>query len=60
MAQLATLYYFAFFIVIMPVLGLLETPRKLPGSITEAVLARNAGSAAALPDAATAAPDKNA
>ncbi|MEQ8296872.1 MAG: cytochrome b N-terminal domain-containing protein [Nitratireductor sp.] len=58
MAQLATLYYFAFFIVIMPVLGLLETPRRLPGSITEAVLARNAGSAAALPDAAAAAPDK--
>jgi ubiquinol-cytochrome c reductase cytochrome b subunit len=36
--QGATLYYFAFFLVIMPLLGLIETPRRLPNSITEAVL----------------------
>jgi ubiquinol-cytochrome c reductase cytochrome b subunit len=38
LSQLATLYYFAFFIVIMPLLGLIEKPRRLPSSITEAVL----------------------
>ncbi|BAV45381.1 Cytochrome b/b6 domain-containing protein [Mesorhizobium loti] len=42
MSQLATLYYFAFFIVAMPLLGLIETPRPLPHSITEAVLEKNA------------------
>ena len=41
MSQLATLFYFAFFLVIMPVLGLIETPRRLPDSITEAVLEKN-------------------
>src|SRR5215813_4043276 len=44
MAQMATLYYFVFFLVIMPLLGLIETPRKMPNSITEAVLAKNKGS----------------
>jgi ubiquinol-cytochrome c reductase cytochrome b subunit len=38
LAQLGTLYYFGFFIVIMPLLGLFETPRRIPNSITEAVL----------------------
>ncbi len=38
--QASTLYYFAFFIVVMPLLGLIETPRRLPNSITEAVLER--------------------
>jgi len=42
MSQLGTLYYFAFFLVIMPVLGLVETPRRIPNSITEAVLEKNA------------------
>jgi ubiquinol-cytochrome c reductase cytochrome b subunit len=55
-AQLSTLYYFAFFIVIMPVLGLIETPRRLPNSITEAVLEKNKGGAGH-PAGATAAPE---
>jgi ubiquinol-cytochrome c reductase cytochrome b subunit len=42
MSQLGTLYYFGFFLVIMPVLGLVETPRRIPNSITEAVLEKNA------------------
>ena len=42
MAQLGTLYYYAFFLVIMPVLGLVETPRRIPNSITEAVLEKTA------------------
>ncbi|MDX8490434.1 cytochrome b N-terminal domain-containing protein [Mesorhizobium sp. VK22B] len=44
MSQLATLYYFAFFVVVMPLLGLIETPRRLPNSITEAVLEKNKAS----------------
>jgi ubiquinol-cytochrome c reductase cytochrome b subunit len=43
MAQFSTLYYFGFFLIIMPLLGLLETPRRLPNSITEAVLEKNKG-----------------
>jgi ubiquinol-cytochrome c reductase cytochrome b subunit len=41
MSQMATLYYFAFFIVAMPLLGSIEAPRRLPDSITEAVLEKN-------------------
>jgi ubiquinol-cytochrome c reductase cytochrome b subunit len=41
MAQVATLCYFAFFLVVLPVLGLIETPKRLPNSITEAVLEKN-------------------
>ncbi len=56
MSQIGTLYYFAFFLVIMPILGLIETPRRLPNSITEAVLDKNKGGAPAQPAGATAAP----
>jgi ubiquinol-cytochrome c reductase cytochrome b subunit len=59
-SQISTLYYFGFFLVIMPVLGLVETPRRLPNSITEAVLAKNKGSAAAHPAGAAAAPETKA
>ena len=55
MAQVATFYYFAFFLIIMPVLGLIETPRRLPNSITEAVLEKNRGGAPAQPATAAAA-----
>lgn len=41
MAQAGTLFYFAFFLVILPILGLIETPKRLPNSITEAVLDKN-------------------
>jgi ubiquinol-cytochrome c reductase cytochrome b/c1 subunit len=40
-ARIFTAYYFAFFLIVMPVVGLIETPRKLPGSISEAVLGRD-------------------
>jgi ubiquinol-cytochrome c reductase cytochrome b/c1 subunit len=36
--RIFTAYYFAFFLLIMPIVGLIETPKRLPGSITEAVL----------------------
>ena len=42
MALAGTIYYFGFFVVIMPLLGLLETPRRVPNSITEAVLEQQA------------------
>ncbi len=35
--QLATAYYFAHFLIIMPLLGYLERPRQLPSSISAAV-----------------------
>ncbi|WP_127521693.1 cytochrome b N-terminal domain-containing protein [Mesorhizobium sp. Z1-4] len=58
MAQIGTFYYFAFFIIIMPVLGLIETPKRLPNSITEAVLEKNkGGEAAAQPAASNASPE---
>ena len=53
LAQVGTAYYFGFFIIIMPLLGLIETPKRLPNSITEAVLAKS-GSGAGKPDEAVA------
>jgi len=37
-ARVGTAYYYAFFWVLMPVLGLLETPKPLPDSISKPVL----------------------
>jgi len=53
-AQAGTAYYFAFFIIILPLLGLFERPKAVPNSITESVLAKHGGSA---PEPATAAPE---
>ena len=36
--RLATIYYFAHFIIFMPIIGIIETPKPLPNSISEAVL----------------------
>ncbi|MEO1137280.1 MAG: cytochrome b N-terminal domain-containing protein, partial [Pseudomonadota bacterium] len=38
LAQIGTAYYFAFFLIILPLLGILETPKPLPRSISESVL----------------------
>ena len=38
--RVCTIYYFAFFLIIMPVVGLIERPKRLPGSITESVLGK--------------------
>ncbi|MCC6921239.1 MAG: cytochrome b N-terminal domain-containing protein [Alphaproteobacteria bacterium] len=54
LAQIGTLYYFAFFLVIMPLLGLFETPRTLPESIAQSVLKRGG---AGTPAGAAAAPE---
>lgn len=36
--QLATFYYFAHFLLVMPIVGKLERPKPLPASISESVL----------------------
>jgi ubiquinol-cytochrome c reductase cytochrome b subunit len=37
-ARFFTAYYFLHFLVVMPIVGVLETPRPMPRSITESVL----------------------
>ena len=54
-ARVFTVYYFMHFLIIMPVVGVLETPAKLPKSITEAVLGKGGGAHAA---GAAAAPER--
>jgi len=41
--RLSTAYYFAHFIIIMPIVGWLERPKPLPDSISSAVLGDDAG-----------------
>jgi ubiquinol-cytochrome c reductase cytochrome b/c1 subunit len=48
-SQILTIYYFAHFLVILPLLGLLESPKPLPSSISDDVLAKNRPAAAAVP-----------
>ncbi|GAA0745669.1 cytochrome b [Sphingomonas sp. ABOLD] len=43
-SQLAAAYYFAHFLIIVPIISRIETPRPLPNSITEAVLKGEGGS----------------
>src|SRR5215210_999312 len=52
-ARIATAYYFAHFLVLMPLLGIFERPRPLPGSIVDSVLGPGASR---LPVGAAAAP----
>ena len=40
-ARIFTVYYFAFFLVILPVLGKVERTKPLPNSIAESVLAES-------------------
>jgi ubiquinol-cytochrome c reductase cytochrome b subunit len=42
-SQFAAAYYFAHFLIILPIIARVETPKPLPNSITEAVLADHAG-----------------
>jgi ubiquinol-cytochrome c reductase cytochrome b subunit len=42
-AQLLTFYYFLFFIVILPILGLRETPNRVPDTIAKPVLGQTQG-----------------
>jgi len=45
-ARIFTAWYFIHFLIILPLLGLLETPKPLPNSISEAVLSKKHGHAA--------------
>ena len=55
-SRILTAYYFAHFLIILPLLGLFETPRRIPGSIAEAVLGKQ-GSASAMAAGANASPN---
>ncbi|MGF1649504.1 MAG: cytochrome bc complex cytochrome b subunit [Hyphomicrobiaceae bacterium] len=55
-ARIFTIYYFAFFFIVMPVVGVLETPKPLPRSISEAVLGKGGGTG--FGQAVPAAPEK--
>ena len=54
-SKLLVAYYFGFFIIILPALGLFETPLKMPASIAEAVLGPD-GPGSGLPKSAAAEP----
>jgi len=56
-ARIFTFLYFAHFLLVMPIVGIIETPTKLPRSIAEDVLGPS-GAAAPLPHGAAAAPEK--
>jgi quinol-cytochrome oxidoreductase complex cytochrome b subunit len=47
LAQIFTIYYFLHFLVITPLVGLLETPHPVPESISKAVLANKGAASAA-------------
>ncbi|CAN7576032.1 cytochrome b/b6 [Phenylobacterium sp. LjRoot225] len=54
LSRIATLYYFGYFLIILPILGLTETPLPLPESISEPVLSHPATT----PAGAVASPEK--
>jgi ubiquinol-cytochrome c reductase cytochrome b subunit len=41
MAKMSTAFYFIYFLVILPILSLTETPKELPKSISESVLGKH-------------------
>jgi ubiquinol-cytochrome c reductase cytochrome b/c1 subunit len=47
-ARVLTAYYFIHFLIILPLLGLIETPKPLPNSISESVLKKSKAVAAVL------------
>ena len=53
-ARVFTFYYFAHFLLVMPIVGIIETPRQMPRSITEAVLGPGGGAGAKVQAAAAA------
>ena len=55
-SQICTAYYFIYFIVVLPLLGLFERPKPIPVSIADSILGRS-GSAAAMASGAAASPN---
>ena len=45
-ARIGTIYYYAFFWVLLPIIGLIETPKRLPASIAQSVLGDSAAAPA--------------
>ena len=45
LARIATIYYFAHFLIILPLLGFIEKPKDIPESISDSVLSNNAAPA---------------
>ncbi len=46
-SQVAAAYYFAHFLIILPIVSKIERPKPLPNSITEAVLGHEPAAVAA-------------
>ena len=44
-SRIFTAYYFIHFLVVMPIVGVIEKPKKMPNSITESVLGEGSGEA---------------
>ena len=40
-SRICTVYYFIHFLLVLPILGLVEKPKPIPESITKAVLEKN-------------------
>jgi ubiquinol-cytochrome c reductase cytochrome b subunit len=57
-SRIFTFYYFAHFLLVMPIVGILETPSSMPRSITESVLGKSSGGGGAAPLKAAAAAEK--
>ena len=57
-ARIFTFCYFAFFLLVMPIVGIIETPNKLPRSITESVLGKSSTGGGKMPAGAPAGPEK--
>lgn len=54
-ARVFTFYYFAHFLIVMPIIGIIETPKAMPRSISEAVLGKKGNSGARVSPATAAA-----
>ena len=52
LSQIGAIYYFAHFLVILPIVSRIERPLPMPNSITEAVLAKHAPDTVSVPAAA--------
>ncbi len=52
LGRILTILYFAFFLIAIPLIGVVETPKALPRSISEAVLAHGGSSQPARPQGA--------
>lgn len=57
LSQVFTAYYFIHLLLVMPIVGLIETPKMRPGSITEDVLSKSGGGGPD-PSPAAAAPER--